>query len=71
MHSRHFGLYLFLAAIVAAIVAAILWLAQPETITVVIEKVEKGLVRDTVANTRAGTVKACRWADCQHASQGG
>ena len=70
MHSRHFGLYLFLAAIVAAIVAAILWLAQPETITVVIEKVEKGLVRDTVANTRAGTVKACRRAGISSSAGG-
>lgn len=35
-------------------------LSQPEPIQVVLAKVDRGLVESTVANTRAGTVKACR-----------
>ena len=70
MHSRHLGLYLFLAILVAAIVAGSVWLTRPETVAVIIGKVEKGLVRDTVANTRAGTVKACRRAGISSSAGG-
>ena len=42
-------------------VATYLWL-RPDPIPVVVAVVDRGLVRATVANTRAGTVKACRRA---------
>jgi len=38
------------------------WKTRPEPVEVVIAPVERGLVEKTVANTRAGTVKACRRA---------
>ncbi|MEJ1355756.1 MAG: efflux RND transporter periplasmic adaptor subunit [Candidatus Sedimenticola sp. (ex Thyasira tokunagai)] len=42
--------------------AAIWYSSREKPITVVVEAVEKGVVEETVANTRAGTVKACRRA---------
>ena len=43
-------------------IAALLYfyLQKPETVTVKVYRVSKGEVRATVANTRVGTVKACR-----------
>jgi HlyD family secretion protein len=38
------------------------WLSRPEPIDVLVEVVEKGSVQDTVANTKAGTIEACRRA---------
>jgi len=43
-------------------VAAVLWLAQPRPVQVVVVTAERGDVRATVSNTRAGTVDACRRA---------
>jgi HlyD family secretion protein len=55
------GLWITLAAIAAA--AVLLWFAnRPEPVAVVVKPVAKGTVERTVANTRAGTVKACRRA---------
>lgn len=42
--------------------AAFWYLSRPERIPVALVKVERGLVESTVANTRAGTVSACRRA---------
>lgn len=53
-------------ALVAAVAAgAGIWVWQktrPQPVPVTVAKVEKGPVEKTVANTRAGTVKACRRA---------
>jgi HlyD family secretion protein len=38
------------------------YLGRPEPVAVRVKAVERGLVEQTVANTRAGTVKACRRA---------
>jgi len=38
------------------------WISRPAPVAVVLVTVERGLVESTVANTRAGTVKACRRA---------
>lgn len=43
-------------------IAAVLWLAQPRPVQVVVVTAERGDVRATVSNTRAGTVDACRRA---------
>lgn len=41
-----------------------LWLRlRPQPVQVVVQAVEQGLVERLVANTRAGTIKACRQAD--------
>jgi HlyD family secretion protein len=38
------------------------WLSRPDPIDVRVEIVDKGSVQDTVANTKAGTIEACRRA---------
>ena len=42
--------------------AGVKQLSRPQPVAVVLAKVEKGLVESSVANTRAGTVNACRRA---------
>ncbi len=54
--------YLLLAAIAAALVAVIWYSTLPKPISVTTARVTYGEVRATVANTRAGTVHACRRA---------
>ena len=41
---------------------AIWYYTRPEPVSVLVESVDRGRVEATVANTRAGTVKACRRA---------
>lgn len=47
---------------VAAIGALVFWNLRPQTLAVAMARVDRGDVRATVANTRAGTVDACRRA---------
>ena len=57
-HVRWVILVLFFAG-----VGSLIWLyTRPEPVEVVVKPVERGTVERTVANTRAGTVKACRRA---------
>jgi len=52
-----------LLALLVAIVAAALWYAtRPKPVTVVVAAADVGRVENTVANTRAGSVAACRRA---------
>ena len=46
----------------AAAAAGIWWTTRPEPVEVAVEAVTRGTVERTVANTRAGTVNACRRA---------
>ena len=48
--------------VIAAAGFSIWYYTRPEPIEVVVKRVERGTVERTVANTRAGTVKACRRA---------
>ena len=48
--------------IIVAIVFAVRYYTKPNPLQVVVKPVERGLVEQTVVNTRAGTVKACRRA---------
>jgi len=49
--------------LVIAVVAVIVWfLTRPKPVEIVVKPVDRGIVERTVANTRAGTVKACRRA---------
>jgi HlyD family secretion protein len=47
---------------VATVVVGGFWLNRPDAIAVIAPEVTRGVVRDTVANTRAGTIEACRRA---------
>ncbi len=50
--------------LVLAAVAAALWYAtRPDPVPVLVRPVERGRVEETVANTRAGSVRACRRAN--------
>ena len=51
---------LTVVAVVIAAVALILWRMRPDPIAVWVAKAEMGVVEQTVSNTRAGTIKACR-----------
>lgn len=51
---------IMLLVVVIALVAALIWWTRPEPLPVAVAPVAFGPVEQTVANTRAGTVKACR-----------
>lgn len=51
-----------LLLLIASLTAAFWYASREKPITVEVESAERGLVEETVANTRAGTVKACRRA---------
>ncbi len=55
-------LFGFVLLSVAVITAAVLYLARPKPVEVIVATADHGTVEDTTANTRAGTVKACRRA---------
>jgi len=56
--------------IVALLAAWFWWATRPEPVEVLIAAVETGTVEKTVANTRAGTIKACRRAKLSPSSGG-
>ncbi|HID45238.1 MAG TPA: efflux RND transporter periplasmic adaptor subunit [Chromatiaceae bacterium] len=60
MKRRGANIFLFLLIAGGAIAALVWWLVQPKPVSVLVAEVDRGLVQDSVANTRAGTVKACR-----------
>ena len=51
-----------IAGVALALGAAIWWFSRPDPVRVAVAEAELGLVEATVANTRAGTVNACRRA---------
>lgn len=52
---------LVIAAVLLSVPAAlIVWKIRPEPVVVAAVQIDEGVVEETVANTRAGTVKACR-----------
>jgi HlyD family secretion protein len=53
---------IFAALAIAAVVLLVWWNTRPAPVTVTLATVERGAVAATVANTRAGTVDACRRA---------
>jgi len=55
--------WLLLIALLAGAGFAVWWRMRPQPVRVVVHTAELGLVERLVANTRAGTVKACRRAD--------
>lgn len=59
---KRFFKWLILLIIIFAVAALIYYKTRPEPVSVVVKPVERGSVSQTVANTRSGTVKACRRA---------
>jgi HlyD family secretion protein len=56
------GLIVSILALAIVLGVGVWWLSRPEPINVRVEVVEKGSVQDKVANTKAGTIEACRRA---------
>ena len=54
--------WIILIVVIMAAGVAAFWFTREKPIQVVVKPVEKGLVEKTAANTRAGTVNACRRA---------
>lgn len=61
MHGRT-GLILSVAGGAAVLAFLVILLSGPDPVPVRVEVVERGTVQDTVANTKAGTIEACRRA---------
>ena len=62
MKRNRTGLIISILAAVVVLGLGAWWLGRPDPIDVRVEIVEKGSVQDTVANTKAGTIEACRRA---------
>lgn len=60
MKRRWPKLLLFLLVAGLGIAALSYWLMRPRPVSVLVAQVSRGMVQDSVANTRAGTIKACR-----------
>lgn len=67
---KHLRLIIILLLVVFAISAFVSWLGRSKPVAVVVQQAEIGMVQNTVANTRAGTVKACRRAGISPATGG-
>lgn len=62
MLPKRFKLLIILGIIGLIIMVLISWLGRTKPVEVMVESIDYGIVQDTVANTRAGTIKACRRA---------
>ncbi len=62
MALKRVKLLVTLLIIIGSLGALIAWFGRDKPVKVIVDKVEYGTVQDAVANTRAGTVKACRRA---------
>ena len=60
--NRRYIRWIILVLVIAAIAVTIWFFTRPKPAHVVVKPVDRGIVERTVANTRAGTVKACRRA---------
>jgi HlyD family secretion protein len=53
---------LLVVSVVAALALVVWWYTRPKPVSIVVGEVDRGRVERSVANTRAGTVNACRRA---------
>jgi HlyD family secretion protein len=60
--NRRYIRWIVLVLVVAAAAVIVWFLTRPKPVEVVVKPVDRGIVERIVANTRAGTVKACRRA---------
>ena len=62
MHIKRFRLFIILVLVATAITALAFWIGREKPVQVIVKKADFGTVQETVANTRAGTIEACRRA---------
>ncbi len=55
-------LFVYPLLFVVLLVLVLWWVTRPDPVEVLVQDVAQGMVQDTVANTRAGTIEACRRA---------
>jgi HlyD family secretion protein len=70
MPKKSYKLIIALALVAVAAVALSVWLGRPKPVEVRVATVARGLVRNTVSKTRAGTIQACRRAGISPATGG-
>jgi len=62
MPVKRFKIFITLLTIAAVITALVVWLSREKPVGVIVKAVDVGAVQETVTNTRAGTIEACRRA---------
>jgi HlyD family secretion protein len=62
MAGKRLKLLVYALVILALIAALVVYIGRPNPVEVVAKAVDIGTVQDTIANTRAGTIKACNRA---------
>ena len=62
MLKKRYKLVVYVAAFLALGILIFAWIGRTKPVEVIVESVAYGTVQNTVANTRAGTIKACRRA---------
>ena len=62
MASKRFKLISLSLIVLIAIASLVTYLGGSKAVKVIVKPIERGQVQDTVANTRAGTIKACHRA---------
>ena len=62
MFIKHSKLVATFLIVIAVTLILTIWLGRSKPVKVIASPVDYGSVQDTVANTRAGTIKACRRA---------
>ena len=62
MPVKRFKIFITLLTIAAVITALVVWLSREKPVGVIVKAVDVGVVQETVTNTRAGTIEACRRA---------
>lgn len=62
MAGKRLKLLIYGLTVVAIVAALVVYIGRPRPIEVITRSVDIGLVQDTIANTRAGTIKACNRA---------
>lgn len=60
--NRRYIRWIVLVLVISAVGVVVWYFTRPKPVEVVLKAVDRGIVERTVANTRAGTVKACRRA---------
>ena len=62
MQTKRFRLAFTILLVLSVLAALVTWLGREKPVEVIVKAVDVGIVQETVANTRAGTIEACRRA---------
>lgn len=62
MPIKRLKIFITLLIIAAVITTLVVWLSREKPVGVIVKAVDVGVVQETVTNTRAGTIEACRRA---------